>query len=353
MKQGRSLTQLAEEIVRQKDAKRDFVVDTRHLHMGYDRDLILDDPKNPETQLQLMPSNLCHNQIAERIGIPRQYYDRCLKEAPELLARQVNHWFDAKPEQRMVRTLDGRARAFLSKKYRRLDNYDLAEAVLTKIKDLQCNVHSCELTETRLYIKVVTERITAEVVKGDIVQAGIVISNSEVGCGRITIEPLIFRLSCLNGMISLDHSLKRRHIGRSLELDEGEDVAELFSLHTQQLDDAAFWHKVQDVVAATLDEVKFTMIVRKLQESNKKKITGDPVKAIEVTAKMLHLSDNEQGSVLNHLISGGNLSAYGLVNAVTRSSQDVEDYDRATELERLGGQIIELPPNDWAEIAQA
>ena len=30
-----------------------------------------------------------------------------------------------------------------------------------------------------------------------------------------------------------------------------------------------------------------------------------------------------------------------LVNAVTRSSQDVADYNRATELERIGGTLLD------------
>ena len=41
--------------------------------------------------------------------------------------------------------------------------------------------------------------------------------------------------------------------------------------------------------------------------------------------------------MLRHLIEGGDLSAYGLVNAVTHFAQDVDDYDRATEFEALGG----------------
>jgi hypothetical protein len=45
--------------------------------------------------------------------------------------------------------------------------------------------------------------------------------------------------------------------------------------------------------------------------------------------------------------------AYGLVNAVTHFSQDVEDYDRATEFEALGGKLIELAPGDWKELAHA
>ena len=42
-----------------------------------------------------------------------------------------------------------------------------------------------------------------------------------------------------------------------------------------------------------------------------------------------------------------------MVNAVTHYLQDVEDYDRATEFEALGGKLIELAPNDWKELAQA
>ena len=42
-----------------------------------------------------------------------------------------------------------------------------------------------------------------------------------------------------------------------------------------------------------------------------------------------------------------------LMQAVTRASQDVEDYDRASELEQLGGQIIELAPSQWKTIAEA
>ena len=45
--------------------------------------------------------------------------------------------------------------------------------------------------------------------------------------------------------------------------------------------------------------------------------------------------------------------SYGLVQAVTRASQDVEDYDRASEMEQLGGQILELAPGQWRTISEA
>jgi hypothetical protein len=65
------------------------------------------------------------------------------------------------------------------------------------------------------------------------------------------------------------------------------------------------------------------------------------------------LSENEQSGVLRHLVNGGMLTGYGLVNAVTEFSQTVGDYDRATELEMLGGKLIELPQGEWQRLAAA
>ena len=91
----------------------------------------------------------------------------------------------------------------------------------------------------------------------------------------------------------------------------------------------------------------------KLQKTRDIRLTGDPVKTVEVLANRYTLNDTERAGVLRHLIIEGDLSGYGLVNAVTHYSQDVEDYDRATEFEALGGKLIELAPGDWKELAHA
>lgn len=41
----------------------------------------------------------------------------------------------------------------------------------------------------------------------------------------------------------------------------------------------------------------------------------------------------------------GSFTRYGLLNAVTAASK-LADYDRATELERIGGEILALPVQD-------
>jgi hypothetical protein len=72
-----------------------------------------------------------------------------------------------------------------------------------------------------------------------------------------------------------------------------------------------------------------------------------------MAGKTFGLNEVEGKSVLKQLASGGDLSRFGLYNAITAASQTVEDYDRATDLERIGAQVIDLPKSAWQRIATA
>jgi hypothetical protein len=353
MKTGRTLTELAAEIERQQTSKHDYEADSRAMEMVVRTDPIrLQEPRLAIEGIgEYDVSDHCHGQFADRLKIPKKYYDRMRSEAPGLLATNINHWFSQNPEKRMVRTLDGKARAFLSNRYRPLDNFDLAQVILPKFAEMQCRVESCELTETRMYFKAVTERISAQVV-GDVVQAGIVVSNSEVGCGSLRVEPLLYKLACLNGMIVADASIRKYHIGRGAA-NGLEGAREFFRDSTREADDRAFWLKVRDTADAVLTQETFDRMVKRVESTSRNTIEDDPVKVVERVQEKFTLNDDERGGVLRHLIEGKDLSQWGLVNAITRTSQDVEDYDRATDLERLGGQVIELPSASWASLAQA
>ena len=90
-----------------------------------------------------------------------------------------------------------------------------------------------------------------------------------------------------------------------------------------------------------------------MQEATEQRIEGNPVAAIEVLSEKFGYSNDEKSGILTHLIQGGDLSAYGLLNAITRTSQDVTDYDRCTELERDGSKVLSLPASTWKAIALA
>jgi hypothetical protein len=353
MKQGRTLIGLVEELERQLTTKVDMIVPTQLMHHmtgeGGDTSLLIEAPDGSK---RFTATESCRRQLADRLKIPFGYFERMRSDQPELLDRNVNTWLHKEPEQRLVRTLDGRARAFLSDRYRRLDNYDLLEHVLPILRELPgARFESMELTDTRMYVKVVTPRVEFEIQPGDIVQAGVVISNSEIGHGSLSVQPLVYRLVCRNGLIAPDHAMRKAHVGRLQEASTEEIT--IFRDDTLAAEDKAFYLKVRDVVQAAVSQATFEQTAARMRSALGIKLTGDPVKAVEALATRYLLNEQERSGVLRSLITEADLSGYGLVNAITGYAQEVDSYDRATELEQLGGRLLEQSRAEWEAITMA
>ena len=348
MKTGKSLVELAQELTRRAGAKADYVADSRSVSLSDDASRIV-----VPSAGEFAVSGLAHKQIGEWAGIPTKYYDRMKTEAPGLLSSNVNHWMSNQPARRMVRTLDGSARAFLSDRYRRIDNEQIAEAVLPVLLDSgsDIRIESAEITETRMYLKAVFPRIEGEVVRGDVVQSGIVISNSEVGLGSLSVQPLIYRLVCSNGMIASDAGMSRYHVGR--KVGDGRDVEALLRDETKMADDRALMMALADVVRASLSDVGFAALLNKMRVATEGPAIQRPVEAVEALSKSFTLNGVEKQSVLENLIRGADYSRWGVLNAVTAVANRHDDYDRATELEAMGGRILDLAANDWNVLAAA
>jgi len=346
MKTGISLTALAAKIEAQRDLKHDLIVPTNKAQIIVDPDKTTILTVAGHGSFPILP--LAHRQIATHTGIPAQYYDRMQAEQPRLLANNINTWFDAKPSNRMVRTLGGDMRAFLSDRYQRIENEEIAEAALPVLGDLPgVKIVSCEVTERRLYIHAVVPTVFGEVKRGDVVEAGVIISNSEVGLGSVSVQGLIWRLVCLNGMKTSD-AFRRNHVGRKVEDNEA-----LWADDTRKADDKAVLLKVRDMVRAAVDETKFRVQLQKLQGLTEGKIVGSPEKAIEVLARKVGATEGERSGILRSLIEGGDLSRWGIVNAITHQAHTTESYDRAVEFEGMGGQLVDLPTTEWKEILEA
>lgn len=337
MKEGKTLQALANEIVRQQNSKRDFLVPTNTIQ-AYVHNNAMElgfQIEENNTELFTAPLNSNgHQQLGAFCGIPKSYYDAMLKY-PELLVSNVKHWLANSNDKRTIRTLDGNIRAILSDKYRRLDNFDLASQVIPYLHDANATIESCDITDKKLYIKAITNKIQREVKVGDVVSAGILISNSETGHGALSIKPLVYRLVCKNGAVADMYAMRKYHIGRAEEMEQIE-----FSNETLKADDKAFWLKVKDLVQFSLSEVTFDKIVDSLKDSTQKQI-DNPTKALEMVTKKFTLTKDESDNVLSHLIQGGDLTSWGLGNAVTRMAQDVASYDRSTELESIGFTIMQ------------
>lgn len=348
MQSGMSLAALQAEIERVEDAKRDYVADTRQLSLVAEapneapRLVVGDVGEFPLTEL-------AEEQIGDRVGIPRKYYQRMRAEAPDLLMANVNGWFSRTPERRMVRTLDGHARAFLSDRFRPRDNSLVAGAALpTLLEQDGISIRSASITERHLYIQAVNARIEGQVGVGDVVQAGVCISNSEVGCGAVRVEPLLFRLVCLNGMITAV-AMRKNHVGGRVQFGDNDDaVVEWLATETLEADNRAFFLAVRDVVRGAFDNIKFDEQLSRLRDAAADAVSPLAIEPVvtDVT-KRFALTDDERKGVMGEWIRSGDLTRYGLANALTRQAHDAARYERAVEFERAGNGIIELPRSDW------
>jgi len=348
MKSGMDLNQLAAEITRQQASKRDFKAATSELTMRVDSE------QGPRLKInghgEFVPTEICHNQLGAYAGIPAKYYDRMREQAPDLLAENVTYWLEKNKETRLVRTLDGRARAFLSNRYRTIDNVDVAEAVLPVLlrggNDLGLRIETCNVTESRLLIKAVSERITGTIV-GEHVQSGIVISNSEVGLHSFKIEPLVYVLSCTNGAIMNDAAMRRYHVGRVMA--EIESAVEVFADDTRKADDKALMLKMRDVVRASFDQVKFTEQTKTLSLTAGNKIERKLAEVPGVVIEQFNLPEKHADGILRALMNH-DATQWGLSNAITLYAQDEKlSYDEATELEHVGGEILTMPRSKWLQ----
>ena len=370
MKQGRTLEELISEVQRRSDVRRDFIANQGTMEavtVSTSTDI-----ENTQREFRLSGVNghplvvtkVAHEQFATHLEIPKKYYDRMLAEYPDLLATNINTWLKKNPKnRRMIRTLDGQVDAFLSDKYRLMDYPELVKAALPVLSKQNVQIVSSEITERRLYIKAILPTLCDTIPSGLVlgeghnrlestVIASVTLSDSEVGAGGLAIEAGAYKTNCTNLMVFSEAAMKKYHVGRAAA--GFEDAYEYFTDETRKQDDKALWMKVQDVLAAAFDENVFRAQVAKMKASTLDAIvTRDLPAVVEVTRKKLNLADSLQNDILTNLIQGQDLSRWGLLNAVTRTAEDQKSYDDATALERAGGKILELQPNEWKVIAQA
>lgn len=362
MKQGKPFADLAEELQKLRDNSRDYFVLTSELAADLDGEgtVLLGFALADRHVRSFHLNPWAHSQLAQYTDIPKTYYDRLCKENPALLTGNINHGlarksFPESKESRLVRTYDHTIRALVSRRYRRLDCYDMIKAALPILIENQFEPVSCELTERRMYIKAVTPRIQVEIRKGDPVNYGLVLSSSDVGAGSVDVETLVFRLACLNGLIT-GSVIRKIHLGKELV---GDGVYELLTDETKDLSDAAFWAQIKDIVVNSMKPEIFEAQVDRLRLASNEPIQNfDIPRVVELAARQVGVSgEKTKNDIVAYLANGADgagLTRWGLANAFTHAAAaDHINYDDSTDLERAGARIINLSPSQWSTIAAA
>lgn len=358
-----SLRDLASLLQHQQANKLDVVVPARDMRMtgglleidGIGEPAITLDGVTPATG-RFTPTATCDGGIADKLGIPVRYLRRMREEDRlDLLDRNVNTWLDAEPNERyLARTLRGRqggtgiGRALLSEKYKITDNLDVLMSVLTGIKaaGVEVNIARCDLTETRMYVKVTAPEIAAHapVLLGNytspftrargsdnpVVFAGFIVTNSEVGHGAFKIIPRLEVQICDNGVTIERDAHKEDHLGARLD-----DGVVRWSQDTRHAMAELAGKQARDAVGEFLNPAYLQAKITEIETD-----AGVPVQeakaTLEFVSKQLRFTTEEQNTILDHFIDGGDRTSGGVLHAVTSAAQTLDDADQAFELERQG-----------------
>jgi hypothetical protein len=120
----------------------------------------------------------------------------------------------------------------------------------------------------------------------------------------------------------------------------------VLSDEAKELDNQALLAKVKDVVLSTSDEVRFNQNVEKMTEATEIKIKK-PKKVIEVLENRFDLTKNEGEDILQNLINRDDkqptANVWSVVNSITALGNTMDDYDRGTKMQEIGGRLLTMP----------
>lgn len=314
------------------------------------------------------PTAKADAQIGGLFGIPTHYVRRLRNEKIDLFDTNVNEWAtdpQYADKKVLVRLLwgaiegdtetTGILRAVLSDRYGARDNFDTLVAVLDGIRQAGLAADALKirgnLTDDKMFVTVEAPEIQGfgwKLLEGyrspygngqgtghggmdaenlPIISAGLVISNSETGGGALSITPRLVVRACSNGLQVTKDAMRKVHLGA--RLDEG---AIVWSDATRRASNELAKSQTVDAVKSFLDATYVQSVIDELEAEADTPIADVPA-TIEVVAKDQGYTEAESKSVLDFFIRGGQITAGGVMQAVTAAVQQIDDAERAFEIE--------------------
>lgn len=301
--------EIEDKIIQDDQNKWDQKTTVQQLRIANDRMMEVSTGNGENNRYSL--SDLATTQMCQRLDIPVAYYRRLPGEMKALvgnydLSRQNGQGF-------LLRGKGEWIRAFLSDRYITYNNSQIAETVQVLLKEADVEVKTFVLEETHVFLKIISNDIV-DASSG--LKAGVMVGNSEVGMGSISVEPFIFRKPCTNDLIaSQEKAFRHAHIhftSNELNRRMAEGISNAFQVANTMLD--AF-------LATRMDPIP------------------DPVAVIIKLAEERKLSLKFTDEVVSHYHAEPEQTRFGVINAFTSAAQTLAPLQRI-EVERFAGTLL-------------
>lgn len=321
-----SMDEVRNKIKEQRAKSEDLTVPMSEFYMDTDGTISV---RNTGQRFQFNEFSM--TQAFNRLGIPVRYGKKLMRERPDLVAEEFNHWKNKENKvvlfrNRRIDTRTSVIRGFLSDSYTKYDDIDLVDTLIQSgLGEKFGSALVFYTDDRRFHLRFIMEDM--EVVAGktvtsldDILNVGVDVINSEVGASSLVISPLVYRQVCTNGMRAWrqsEDSSRFRH-----------------AYKTQQV----FYANVVQSISYAIrggDE----MMNMFLETHSPEMAVENPLDVIqELTKDSIYSKETTEKIKDNYLIEPDR-TWYGVLNAFTRTARDMEDEKRM-EMEQFAGDLL-------------
>lgn len=284
-------------------------------------------------------------QAASRVDIPVTFVNRFLGEdyGGELVTDALNTVYRHRaPEKFLVRSSDQEIRGVLSDTYRRMDSGPILDMFARTCREIGAVPVEGIGGDLRFSVKALIPKtyvIGKQPGNEEVFAFGVSLSNSDFGCGALSLQFFLWRIWCSNTATRED-SLRKVHLGKRLA--ENIDYAK----ETYDADTKAMALMVRDHVRGILSPPKIDEALGAMEVAMETSI--DPKKFFDKGGELekLKLTRAEVESA-RETFNNGDITVLPRGTSVARMSQAVAwlaqsaTPERRLELERVAGVIME------------
>lgn len=284
-------------------------------------------------------------QAAVRVDIPVTFVNRFLGEeyGGELVTDALNTVYRHRGEEKfLVRSSNQEIRGVLSDTYRRMDSGPILDAFAKTCYEIGAVPIEGISGDLRFSVKALIPKTYTVGKEGneEVFAFGVSLSNSDFGCGALSLQFFLWRIWCSNTATRED-SLRKVHLGKRL----AENIE--YARETYDADTQAMALMVRDHMRGILAPPKIEEALVVLETAMETSIDPKAFFGKGGELEKLRLSKGEIENA-RETFNNGDITVLPRGTSVARMSQAVAwiaqsaSPERRMELERAAGEIIEL-----------
>lgn len=265
-------------------------------------------------------SDHAFSQLCAKLGVPVRYMKKCIEKGElPLVQDNLNTWLNKEDKDLLIRIYDDRIRGVLSSRYSVLDTPDIITSLHGVVNTDEFEVKNYFLNEERFHARLVNKEPMK--VNGEDLFSGLQIDSSDVGRNNLTVQFLVYKQVCTNGLIlpKLNGTVfQQKHIG----------------ITTQEFSNRL--REGLEVVPELIAQAEEVITKNKGTKSYSKKDFEDLLSRI----KDQTLLSKDSITKLEEIVKTKyDFNRWGVINGITEIAQDFT-LDRRLELERYAGSLL-------------